>query len=123
MRDAVAIFGTTHVLRVFYDGQCSFCRGLVRRFGPRLERSGFEFVTLQSQLGTTIAADGLDEMKVTKANGAVLGGAAAVAYLARYVWWAKPLAWAWLIPPLRPLFRAAYRWVARHRGCTTECHI
>lgn len=88
-----------------------------------LRRRGYTFVPLQTPgsarlLG--VAEDQLlNEMRLRLDEGQVLGGAAAVAAIARRVWWAWPL-WALSrMPGAMPLMNAAYRWIARNRGCAS----
>jgi len=61
--------------------------------------------------------DRLKEMRLRLADGTVFGGPSAVVEVARRIWWAWPL-WAFSrLPGVMRLMRAAYDWVARHRGC------
>jgi hypothetical protein len=66
----------------------------------------------------------LDEMRLRLQDGRVLGGAAAVAEIARRIWWAWPL-WAFTqLPGAMAPMRSAYRWISRHRSCTNgACEI
>ena len=96
--------GTT----VFYDAECSFCTAWARRAERVLGRRGYAFRPLPVQT---------EEMKVVTASGDVLGGAEAVVYLTRQVWWAWPV-WALSrLPGLMRLFDHAYRWIASRRHC------
>ena len=113
---------------VFYDADCPFCVNAARRFERVLARHRFELVPLQTpgacaKLG--VRDDQLlDEMRLRLQDGRVFGGAAAVAEIARRIWWAWPL-WALSRLPgaMRPM-RAAYRWIARHRSCANgTCEI
>ena len=106
---------------LFYDAECSFCVGTVRRFERVLTRRRVRLLPLQAPgtgalLGVSDHAL-LDEMRVRRDDGAVLGGADAVAELARRIWWAWPLWAVSRLPGVMPIMRAAYRWVARRRGC------
>jgi predicted DCC family thiol-disulfide oxidoreductase YuxK len=106
---------------VFFDGDCSFCMGLARRFRSLLESRGFGLATLQDprarqQLGLP-ADQVLLEMKVLTAEGEQFGGADAILYLARSIPWAWPLYAAARVPAAREFLRAVYRWVAVRRHC------
>jgi alginate O-acetyltransferase complex protein AlgI len=106
---------------VFYDGQCHYCTTAARRFDSAFGRRGFEFVPLQKpwverRLGLTSDTTP-DEMKVLTTNGQMRGGADAVLFLSRQVWWGWPLHAASNFPGMRHLLTWAYRWVANHRGC------
>jgi predicted DCC family thiol-disulfide oxidoreductase YuxK len=106
---------------IFYDDECQFCRGMLRRFGRTLARRRFIFVPLQAPGAARLLGVSdehlLDEMRVRLENGAVFGGAAAIIAIARRIWWAWPL-WALSrVPGAMVLLRAAYRWIARNRYC------
>jgi predicted DCC family thiol-disulfide oxidoreductase YuxK len=113
---------------VFYDGECAICARGARRVGPLLARRRIAFAALQTpdackRLGVA-EEDRLKEMRLRLEDGTVFGGAAAVVEVARRIWWAWPL-WAVSRVPgaMRPM-RAAYDWVARHRGCANGvCHV
>jgi len=109
---------------IYYDDECRFCRDMLRRFGRTLARRKFTFVPLQSRGAAIVLGVSedhlLDEMRVRLDDGAVLGGASAVAAMARRIWWAWPL-WALSrVPGAMPLLNAGYRWVARNRHCLTD---
>jgi predicted DCC family thiol-disulfide oxidoreductase YuxK len=116
------------VARVFYDADCQLCVTAARRFERVLARRRLALVPLQIP-GASDAFDVaddhlLDEMRLRLPDGTVFGGAAAVAEIARRIWWAWPL-WALSRLPgaMRPM-RATYQWVARHRGCADgACEI
>ena len=118
-----ATAGTQAAADVFYDADCPFCASTARRFERVLARRRFELVPLQApdargRLG--VPEDRLlDEMRLRLQSGTVLGGADAIAEIARHIWWAWPL-WAVSRVPgaLLPL-RAAYAWFARRRSCTS----
>ena len=107
---------------VFYDGECDFCRSLVRRFRSTLEKRGFGLAPLQDPRVATLLGLApnllLQEMRVLTAKGEVVGGAQAVTFLARKIWWAWPVYAAAKLPGMPPLLRVLYRWVADHRHCS-----
>ena len=113
---------------VFYDADCRFCVSTARRFERVLARRRFELVPLQipgasAELG--LRDDQLlTEMKLRLQDGSLFGGAAAVAEIARRVWWAWPL-WALSRLPgaMRPM-RSTYEWIAHHRSCANgACEV
>jgi predicted DCC family thiol-disulfide oxidoreductase YuxK len=57
---------------------------------------------------------------VVAASGDVLGGATAVVYLARQVWWTWPLWAVSRVPGVMRLLDRAYRRIARRRHCVSR---
>ncbi len=93
---------------LFYDGDCSFCTHWADRLSPILRRRGVVVRPLP------VASE---EMRLRTADGEVLGGADAVVYLARRIWWAWPLRLPAYLPGGMTVLRRGYRWVARNRSC------
>src|SRR3982751_4254002 len=80
---------------IFFDQDCSFCRDLALNFEVISARRGFHFEPLQQawvreRLNLT-PEQALEEMRVLRADGQVFGGADAVIFLARQLWWAALL--------------------------------
>ena len=110
---------------VFYDAHCRICSGLINRLRRPLVRRGYVPVPLQrgwvqERLGLR-PQRALDEMRVLTVHGEILGGADAVVYLAKRIWWAWPLAAAAHIPGAFPVLRSLYRFVARRRCRSARC--
>ncbi len=101
---------------ILYDGTCRFCQSGAQCFGPMLRR-GFRLETLQNPLARQFITDTVDEMKVITRRGEILGGADGIAHICRHIWWTRPLARLWLLPPLRLFFRRLYAWIAARRHC------
>lgn len=114
--------------RVLYDAQCPLCSAAIDRFAEGLRMRGFARRPLSDgdqveKAGPAEQAEHKPSCECNKPTqvllelrgGEVLGGAQALAYLARYFWWAWPVWFLWLLPPMRPLMRALYGWVAAHR--------
>ena len=117
----------THAVRgwVLYDSDCGICTRLAWRLGNTFERRGYRLVPLQApwvveRLGMP-REKLLEEMRVLTTDGRQLGGADAVAHLARRIWWAMPLYAVSRLPGVLPLMRRGYRWFAarRHRFSQT----
>ena len=114
-----------HAVRgwIFFDRDCRVCASFARRFRRTLETRGFGLAALQDPRVQSLLnlppAELLREMRVVTTEGKVLGGAEAVIYLARQVWWAWPLFAAAALPGIARLFDAAYRWFADHRSCSS----
>jgi predicted DCC family thiol-disulfide oxidoreductase YuxK len=106
---------------VFFDGDCSFCMSIARRLRPLLEPRGFGIATLQDprvreQLSLP-ERELLAELRVLARDGRQFGGADAIIYLARQVWWARPFWGLAQVPGMRRVLRSAYRWIAARRHC------
>ena len=113
---------------ILYDGECRFCIAAANRFQQLFARRGFAFVPLQTtwvqrRLGLKPGAP-LEEMRVLTARGDDFGGADAVLYLARQIWWLRPIGWLGTLPLLHSAIDFSYRWVAARRGCThLNCNV
>src|SRR6476469_1340802 len=81
---------------IFFDQDCSSCRDLAFRFEVVFAKRGFHFEPLQQswvQRRLHLTPDeALAEMRVLTSAGEVFGGADAVIFLARHLWWAAPFA-------------------------------
>jgi len=114
-----------HALRgwVFFDRDCNVCTLLARRFRGPLESRGFGLAALQDPRVQALLAlppeDLLREMRVATCEGKIYGGAEAIVYLARQIWWAWPLYAAAKLPGVLRLLDACYRWFADHRTCSS----
>jgi predicted DCC family thiol-disulfide oxidoreductase YuxK len=114
---------TNHSFRgwISYDGACRFCTASARRFDRIFRRRGFLFLPLQTnwimdRLDLDASAR-LEEMHVLTADGRDIGGADAVVFFARQIWWAWPFAALAQLPPMHKLLDRGYRWIAAHRDC------
>jgi predicted DCC family thiol-disulfide oxidoreductase YuxK len=108
---------------VFFDRDCSICTSLARRFRRPLELRGFGLAALQDPRVQALLAlppeDLLVEMRVATADGKIYGGAEAIVYLARQIWWAWPLYAVAKLPGVPRILDAGYRWFADHRTCAS----
>jgi predicted DCC family thiol-disulfide oxidoreductase YuxK len=107
---------------IFYDGQCRYCFAMAKQFGPLFARRGFEFLPLQTpwvlaRLGLEPGVP-LEEMRLLTIAGTDLGGADAVIFLLRQIWWLWPFHLIARLPGMHGLVDRSYRWIAAHRGCT-----
>ena len=106
---------------VFFDRDCKICTATARRFRGPLEARGFGLAALQDPRASALLripeAQTLEEMRMVTSDGKLYGGADAIIYLARRIWWAWPLyaAARWL--GARPLMVRGYRRFAAHRKC------
>ena len=107
---------------ILYDGNCRFCITAAQRFHPMFTRLGFVFLPLQTpwvqqRLGLIPGAP-LEEMRVLTTTGDDYGGADAVLFLVKQIWWLRPVAWVGRLPGMHRIIDASYRWIAERRGCT-----
>ena len=114
---------TNHSFRgwILYDGACRSCAASARRFDRIFRRRGFLFLPLQTnwimdRLDLEPGAP-LEEMRLLTADGRGIGGADAVVFLARQIWWAWPFAALAQSPAMHKLLDRGYRWIAAHRDC------
>lgn len=106
---------------VLYDAECAFCTRWMARLEKAIVRRQFQLAPLQTpwvneRLGLAQSSTP-DEIKLLTVEGSVFGGADALIYLARLIWWAWPVYLLARLPGAKPLLRAAYRAVARRRHC------
>jgi predicted DCC family thiol-disulfide oxidoreductase YuxK len=108
---------------VFFDRDCRVCTTFARRFRRPLESRGFGLAALQDprvqELLSLRPSELLREMCVLASDGNIFGGASAIVYLARQIWWAWPLYAASHLPGAKRLLDAGYRWFADHRSCAS----
>jgi predicted DCC family thiol-disulfide oxidoreductase YuxK len=108
---------------VCFDRDCSVCTSLARRFRRTLETRGFGLAALQDPRAQALLAlpteDLLREMRVATGDGEIYGGADAIVFLARQIWWAWPLYAAAKLPGVPHILNACYRWFADHRTCSS----
>ena len=104
---------------VFFDRECSVCTSLARRFRRTLETRGFGLATLQDPRVRALldlpSEDLLREMRVATGDGKIYGGAEAIVFLSRQIWWAWPLYAAAKLPGVLRILETCYRWFADHR--------
>jgi len=106
---------------ILYDGDCPSCAASARRFDQIFRRRGFLFLPLQTnwimkRLDLEPGAP-LEEMRVLTADGRDIGGADAVIFLARQIWWGRPFAALAQLPGMHKLLDRGYRWIVVHRRC------
>ncbi|HMD30349.1 MAG TPA: DUF393 domain-containing protein [Candidatus Acidoferrales bacterium] len=106
---------------ILYDADCGFCTRWAWRLARigRVGSRGFHLAPLQApwvrQRLAMPEKDLLHEMRVLTADDVLYGGADAMVFLARQIWWTRPFTLLTRLPGVMPLVRAAYRWVARNR--------
>ncbi len=108
--------------RIDYDATCYRCTMFARRFEGIFRRRDFIFAPLQTPALQprlrSRAADPLAEMRVLTETGDEYGGADAMIFLARQIWWTWPFYAVAHLPGMRGVLRQFYRWIAARRSCT-----
>jgi predicted DCC family thiol-disulfide oxidoreductase YuxK len=104
---------------VLYDETCASCRRFAALLEGILTRRGFDLAPLQSEWVADCLNEGVDlsQMRVITANGESFGGADALIFLARQIWWAWPIYLSAQVPGVKPLLRRAYVFYAARRHC------
>ena len=106
-----------------FDRDCTICTSLARRFYRTFEKRGFGLAALQYPRVAALLAlppdQLLREMRVVTTTGEIRGGAEAIVYLAKQVWWAWPFFAAAHIPGVSQILDVCYRWFADHRPCSS----
>jgi len=106
---------------ILYDGECEFCISIVRLIRGVFEPRGFAFLPLQTpwvrEEFNLPEQELLAEMRLLMRNGEKFDGADAIPVLAKFVWWAWPVAVFAQIPGARRFLRSTYRYVAARRYC------
>jgi predicted DCC family thiol-disulfide oxidoreductase YuxK len=113
---------------VCFDRDCSVCASLACRFRLPLEKRGFGLAALQDPRVQALLAlppqELLREMRVATGDGEIYGGAEAIVFLARQIWWAWPLFALARLPGASRILTACYRWFADRRTCAcAACSI
>ncbi len=106
---------------VFIDGECPMCVGLARRLERVFARIGYKIAPqqatlVQKRIGLK-EGEPLTEVRILTPKGQVIGGADAVVYVARSIWWAWPLFAISRVPGAIHVLRAAYKKIAAKRFC------
>ena len=108
---------------VFFDRDCRVCTSVARRFRGPLEKRGFGLAALQDPRVQSLLdlprEELLREMRVATVEGQIYGGANAIVYLSRQIWWAWPLYAAAELPGVPRILETCYRWFADHRTCAS----
>jgi predicted DCC family thiol-disulfide oxidoreductase YuxK len=109
---------------VFFDRDCRICTSLGRRFRQTFEKRGFGLAPLQDPRVAALLGlppDALlTEMRVVTTQNEIYGGAEAIVYLARQIWWAWPVYVAVQLPGVPRILKTGYRWFADHRHCSSS---
>lgn len=104
---------------ILFDGTCGFCARWVPFWGPWLRRQGYGFRPLQDPWvrGQTDLDEAalLTDLRLLRADGALVSGAEVYREVLDASPWTRPLAFLTRLPGLRRLFEGGYRLFARHR--------
>ena len=116
---------------VVYDGECTVCIRSVNALRDRDRDGLFELVAYQSEgvmdrFPNITEREFHESVQLIGPDGGRWHGADAVEKIFALLPGARPLAWIFKIPLVRPLARRAYRLFARNRarfGCGDHCPI
>ena len=114
---------TNHSFRgwILYDVDCRSCAASAGGFDQIFRRRGFLFLPLQTnwvmQRLDLEPGTPLKETHVLTSDGRDIGGADAVTFLGRQIWWAWPFVALARLPGMGKLLDRGYLWIAAHRGC------
>lgn len=103
---------------VFYDIRCPLCRRFVAWMRPALLRREFYMAPLQSgwvqRLLCLEPAEALTSLRLLLPDRTVLSGTDAALYLARRIWWTRPVAFAARLPGARAVLHRLHERVGHH---------
>src|SRR5271154_39617 len=106
---------------ILFDRDCKICTSLARRSRRTFEKRGFGLAALQDPRVAALFGVPPDqllrEMRVVTNENELYGGAEAIVYLARQIWWALPVYVAAQLPGVLRILKASYSWFADHRSC------
>jgi len=97
---------------IFFDGACGMCSTSAKRLQRIVAPRGFALQAFQADPSFQEVPD---EMKLRTRDGTIFGGADAIVYVARRIWWAWPLWAVSLVPGMMRVLRFVYRIVAKNR--------
>jgi predicted DCC family thiol-disulfide oxidoreductase YuxK len=113
---------------ILYDGCCGACSYFIGRRGALLRTFGFATAALQEywvQSEVNVPAEELlkDIHLITK-DGEVYRGPEAFRFIAKHIWWLKPLFVFSRLPLLEGLLNRLYRFIAdRRTKISTVCGL
>ena len=112
---------------VLYDASCNFCTSGAYAFKDTLEKRNCSIQPLQNKtimkLLNVKEGEDFPEMKVIGNDCKVYGGAKAIVYICRKIWWASPL-WALAhIPLMMGILDYIYKLIAKRRHCHGQCEV
>ena len=104
---------------VLYDGGCGFCSQWVHSWAPVLQRHHFAIASLDEPWVAgklqVPYEQLLSDIRLLTPEDRLISGADVYLYIARRIWWARPLAVIFSLPGLHGLIQVGYRWFARNR--------
>lgn len=130
-KDRPSKVGMTHAPQpdtIYFDASCGMCSTSAQRLKRIVSPYGFALAPLQDPgIGATLGlqpGEVPDEMKLRTRDGQTLGGADAIVYICRRIWWAWPIWAISRIPLAMRVMRTIYNKVARNRHrISNACRI
>ncbi len=112
---------------IIFDSHCQFCQNMVRRLRGWLKNKPFRFVPYETEwvkARLKLPDDQFNEMIVLTQDDQTIGAGAAVVFIAKHIWWVRPLYWIAKLPGMMNAIEKIYRWIARNRYCISgQCQI
>lgn len=110
---------------LIYDGECEFCRRMIRLVerwdtGDRIRTIPFQSADLSGHEIPRAAAE--EAMHLVDPDGRVWRGAIAARELLRALPGGGPIRWLFFVPGVLPVAERVYSWIARRRhrfGCSS----
>ena len=105
---------------IVYDGSCNFCINQTNRIRKLDRRGVFEYLPRQDEgfeerFPLLLSEDFNSGLRLILLDGTILVGADAVHGIGKNLRPWSLIAWIYHIPPVRPLARLLYNWIARNR--------
>ena len=120
---------TNHSFRgwILYDGACRSCAASRQTIRSHISPPRFPLSSAANKLdhgpARSRARRAWKRCAVLTADGRGIGGADAVVFLARQIWWAWPLPPSRNRPAMHKLLDRGYRWIAAHRGIAITLRV
>ena len=112
---------------LLYDAECPFCTAGAKMFEPSLRKRDCKIRPFQSETVMRLLnikkGDYLPEIKVIGEERKVYGGAKAVVYLSKRIWWARPIWALYYFPPFMSIMDYVYEKIEKRIHCAGVCEV
>ncbi len=104
---------------IVYDDECNLCRRQIAWLRARAPQNAFDYVPMQTpeirERYPELRHADFNEVQEVRPDGMVKAGADAVQDVLRKVPRWRRLAALYVVPGVRPIARAVYHWISKHR--------